>query len=123
MGARIPVKIWTERVRLRRPMRWANWILRLPCTTSASSKVLENHSRAFFGDHRRRGVRIAGRDRRHDGGIDNPKPVDAVDLQARIDDGFCIRGKSHLGGSDGMEDGGADVAGRPGEGLGVVPDV
>src|ERR1700733_14089949 len=107
-------------------MRWLSWILRSPFTDKAgrpSTKILEDDLRALLGDYGRGRVGIAGRNRRHDGGIDNPQTLDAVNTQARINHRFRIRGMPHLCRPHGMEDRGADISGGGGEGIGVIAHV
>ena len=56
----------------------------------SAAKILNDHLRPFLGNHGRRRVGVAGRDRRHDGGIDHPKTLDAVNAQARIHHGVWV---------------------------------
>ncbi len=41
--------------------------------------------RGLLGDHHRRRVRVRARDRRHDGRVDDPQPLDPVDAQLGVD--------------------------------------
>ena len=72
--------------------------------------VRANHVARLFGDHDRRRVGVARRDRRHDRRVHDPQAGDAVHAQSRVDHAARIAGRSHPARADGMEDRRADVA-------------
>src|SRR5688572_9702676 len=55
---------------------------------------------SLIGDREHRRVRIAARDRRHHGGIDDPQAGDSDDPQVRRHDRVRIRGAAHPTGTD-----------------------
>jgi hypothetical protein len=70
--------------------------------------ILKDHFRAFFADHDRGCVGIAGNDRRHDRGIDHPQARKATYVQPLIDHGILIL--AHAAAADGMIGGGTAAA-------------
>ena len=65
----------------------------------------QDHPSGLFGDHQGRGVGIARGDGRHDRGIGNAKPFDAMDPKLVIHHRHRVAPQAHLGGPDRMEDG------------------
>lgn len=71
--------------------------------------VLLDHVGALLADHDGRCVCVAAHDGRHDGRVDDAQIADAVDAQARIDDGGRVGGRAHLAGAHRMVDGHGQV--------------
>src|SRR5882724_12842775 len=65
---------------------------------------------ALLGDHVGRRVGVSRGDAREDRRVDHPQARDAVHAQLVVD--HRQRVAAHLAGADGMEDGGAELAGR-----------
>src|SRR6266513_5821472 len=70
-------------------------------TVLSGASVFEEHVGGFLADHDRGRVGVAGRYGRHDGGIGDPQPADAVDPQARIADRLGVG--PHMAGADRMQ--------------------
>src|SRR5207248_10183920 len=68
---------------------------------SGGAGVLEDHVGAFLANHDRGRVGYAARHLRHDRGVCNAQPLDAVDLEAGIDD--RIGPAAHAAGADRMQ--------------------
>src|SRR6516162_1962589 len=65
------------------------------------SGILQNHSCAFLPDHDRRSIGVAADNQRHDGGIGNAQPSNAVYPQTRIHNRVATR--AHPAGADRMQ--------------------
>ena len=76
------------------------------------TRVFQHHRRALGGDHDGGGVGVARRDGRHHRGVDHPQALKPAHPQAFVDHRQRIAGQAHLRRAHGMEDGGADIAGR-----------
>src|SRR5262249_59997604 len=67
------------------PVSCAATLSRMP-QRLATACVLPNHGGALFGDHHGGRIGVAGRDGRHDRGIDHPQPFEADGAQALVPD-------------------------------------
>src|SRR6478735_1927283 len=71
-------------------------IERTVCRARASGRAAEDPLGGTLGDHQGGGVGVAAGDRRHDAGIDDAQSFNAMDAQARVDDGYGIARPPHL---------------------------
>ena len=53
-------------------------------------RVLDQEPRPLLADQHRRGVRVPGRDPRHDRRVDHAEPLDAAHAEPAVDDCFGI---------------------------------
>src|SRR4029450_6127553 len=65
------------------------------------SGILQDHGRAFLPDHDRRSIGVAADNQRHDGGIGDAQPSNAMHPQTRIHDRVATR--AHPAGADRMQ--------------------
>ena len=63
-----------------------------------ASRIVEDHRGRLFADHDRRRVGVATGDLRHDRGVSDAQPFDAVHAQPRID--HRVAARSHPAGAD-----------------------
>lgn len=97
--------------------RWGGWVranlnaryVQLAIFSDRRGTVLEDHLAGFLTDHDRRRIGVARHDVRHDRGIGNPQPRNAVNPQAVIHHRLIIR--THPAGAGRVIDRLADIAG------------
>ena len=99
----------TLRPRLGRPSWAALSVFATLSDPRRHAHILQDHGRAFLGDHHGRRVGVAGGDGGHDRGVDHAQALEPLHPQPRID--HRRRVDAHLAGADGMEDRRGDVAG------------
>ena len=77
-----------------RQLTVGSWLRRRSCRPGrrrgGSKTRVEDHLGPLLGDHDRRRIGVAGDDRRHDRGVDDPQPFDAVNPQLGVDNGSLI---------------------------------
>jgi hypothetical protein len=89
-------------------LRLLSWQVGLSCPG-----VLQHDRGAFLADHDRGRVRVAARNLRHDRGVGDAQPLDAVDAQPWIDDGIDLA--PHAAGADRVHVGDAAEEVIPGD--------